>query len=384
MRVKTFRDKSMGRVLARIKAEMGPDAVILSNQTVREDGRCLCEIMAAVETDEGPSRSEADGKILNLPQGALPAAAQAPANGFPDGDWRREWEEIREHMLALMKPGLALDRLDPRQRLAMQYLEREGVEDAVLLTVYRSITERGEKTVLPALSRLIKVKPLPSGEWSQRIHVLAGPHGAGKTTAVLRLALAKKREHPEVPVTVAALWDGGAGGAMLKRYAELSGIAFRRISRAEDYRELCAALGRDGWAFAEMPSLREGENVDERLRALGMAGRPEVAVHLVVSPTCATAQLRAYAGRYRAAAPGSIVWTKLDEACNFAGLVNMGLASKLPVSALSHGPDLTRNLVPASANAIWKLVFKHQLPGGPGEQAEAGRDPAPGTAKSAA
>ncbi|QLA19707.1 flagellar biosynthesis protein FlhF [Desulfolutivibrio sulfoxidireducens] len=383
MRVKTFRDKNMGRVLARIKSELGPDAVILSNQTVRENGQCLCEIMAAVDTDEGSPQAGVENKILTIPQNTVAPAAPGPAAGVPDGDWRREWEEIRGHMLALMKPGLALDKLDPRQRLAMHYLEREGVEDAVLLTVFRSITKCGEKTVLPALSRVVTVKPLPSGEWNQRIHVLAGPNGAGKTTAVLRLALAKKREHPETPVHVATLLDGGGDGSMLKRYAELSGIAFHSVSGAEKYRELCASLGRNGFVFAEMPSLRPGENMDERLRALGMAGSPEVAVHLVVSPTCSTSQLKAFAGRYRVAAPGSIIWTKLDEACNFAGLVNMAYIARLPVSALSHGPDLTRSLVPASANAVWKLVFKHQLPGDSREEADAG-DTARDTAKNAA
>ncbi len=384
MRVKTYRDANMGRVLARIKNELGPDAVILSTQTVQENGRCLCEIMAAVETDETAPQNVPENKVVSMSPGRAAPAPEVQTPEPPDAEWRREWEEIRRHMLALLKPGLPLDRLAPRQRLAMQYLEREGVEDGVLLHLFRSLAEHGDQTVLPALSSLVAVKPLPSGKWKQRIHVLTGPSGMGKTTATLRLALAKKRENPKLTVIVATLHDCGAGGAMLKRYAELSGILFRSVSCPEHFRELCASLGDTGWAFAEMPSLRPGECLDDRLRALGMAGRPEVAVHLTLSPTNSTPQLKAYASRYRAAAPASIVWTKLDEACNFAGLINMAYAAKLPISALSHGPGLTRTLAAASATAVWKLVFKHQLPAGADKDTHAGGDTSDTAAKNAA
>jgi flagellar biosynthesis protein FlhF len=384
----------MARVLARVKSEMGPDAVILSTQTVRENGQCLCEIMAAVETDDAASPATGRDKVVTIPTAAAKAPApksrtkthkaaqpepeiMAPA---PSGDdWRREWEEIRGHMMALIKPGLDFDRLEPRQRLAMQYLEREGVDDAVILTLFKSLAENGERTVLTALSRMVAIKPLPSAQWAQRIHILAGPSGAGKTTAVLRLALARKRLSPGAPVTVATLWDAASGTSLLRRYAELSGITFRSVSSPEEFRELCAHLGQTGWAFAEMPSLRAEETMDGRLRALGMAGHPAVAVHLALSPVCATAQLRAYAARYKAAAPGSIVWTKLDEACNFGALINVAHAVGLPVSALSHGPELTRNLSMATANEVWKLIFKHQLPGEPAMESQA----APGRVKPA-
>ncbi len=402
MRVRTFRDKNMARILARIKSEMGPDAVILSTQTVRENGQCLCEIMAAVDADEESPNAAARDKVVAIPAssaarrrhesrpGPVPPLTEqpldAPLPAASGGDWRREWDEIRDHMLALLKPGLNFDRLAPRQRLALQYLEREGVEDAVLLTLFRSLVDREERTVLPALSRLVGFKPLPSAQWAQRVHVLAGPSGAGKTTAVLRLALAKKRQNPDDPVTVAALWDGSADMSRLKRYAELSGLAFRSVASPEDFRSLWESLGKKGWAFAEMPCLRGEETMEHRLRTLGMAGRPEVAVHLVASPTCSTAQLRAFAARYKAGAPGSIVWTKLDEACNFGTLINVAHAVGLPISALSHGPELTRNMRPADATDVWKLIFKHQLPGVTIEEPRPGRDTeqAATTAKSAA
>ncbi len=61
---------------------------------------------------------------------------------------------------------------------------------------------------------------------------------------------------------------------------------------------------------------------------------------------------------------GSLVWTKLDEACNFGALINVAAATGLPVSALSYGAGLRDTLVPAQSPMLWKIIFKHEMPGG--------------------
>ncbi len=62
MRVKTFRGESMRAVLAQVRQELGPEAVILGNQTVREDGRSLCEVMAALEQPDRPPLAAPTGQ----------------------------------------------------------------------------------------------------------------------------------------------------------------------------------------------------------------------------------------------------------------------------------------------------------------------------------
>ena len=42
MRVKTFRGKNTKAVLDQVKRELGPEAVILSSQSKRENGVCFC------------------------------------------------------------------------------------------------------------------------------------------------------------------------------------------------------------------------------------------------------------------------------------------------------------------------------------------------------
>ena len=113
----------------------------------------------------------------------------------------------------------------------------------------------------------------------------------------------------------------------------------------------------------DAPSFRrEGEGL-AWCQAMGLADRRAVAAHLVLSPHYAPAQLAHFLRTYQMEQLVSCIWTKLDEACNYGCLVNMAHASSLPVSALAYGPELTQGMMPASGKAVWKLLFKHQLPG---------------------
>lgn len=121
MQVKTFTGATSQEVLARIKAEMGPEAVILGNRTYRRNGVVCHEITAGLERNESESRNQEAG---------------APSGW---GEWHKEWMQIKDQIFALMKPAIQLERLTPRQRVALEYLQREGVSDAVALALYKRL-----------------------------------------------------------------------------------------------------------------------------------------------------------------------------------------------------------------------------------------------------
>lgn len=375
MRVKTFRGESMRAVLAKVRQELGPEAVILGNQTVREEGRTLCEVMAALEQPDGPVAPATD----RLTAPARPKTNQTaqdrptgPSPG-PGSDWNREWDEIKGHLVALLRPRLDFGALVPRQRLALEYLEREGVEETAVMALFRSIVEHGEDTVMPALSRLLRVKPLTPENWPDVAHMFVGPSGAGKTTTLLRLALAARRSNPGGRVVVVNADGGrGKGRIVLRHFAELSGLTYAEADSPEDFDRLLAGAASGDAVFIDTPSFcREGE-MQAWCRARGLEGRRGLAAHLVLSPLYAPAQLTHYLRAHRLEQLASCIWTKLDEACNYGNLVTMAHATSLPVSVLTFGPDLTQGMAPASGKAVWKLLFKHQLPGEYPDCADAG------------
>ena len=378
MRVKTFRGENMAAALSQVRQELGKDAVILGTQTVREDGRAMCEVMAALEhpgqtppsrpaarTAGAPAAQTTAGGNGGNGRSAAAAGNAVARSGKPEqADWNREWCEIKGHLLALMRPRMDLAALSPRQRLALEYLEREGVDEASVLAIYRSIVERGEETVIPALSRIVAVKPLTPQVWPDTAHMFVGPSGVGKTTILLRLALeAKRRVSGGRVVVVNADAGRGKGRLMLRHYTELSGLTYAEIDGPEDFARILDGAANGDAVFVDTPSLGRQGTLAAWHGEMGLAGRTGLAAHLVLSPLFSTVQADHYLRGGRCEHLASLIWTKLDEACNYGSLVNMAHASSLPISALTYGPDLTGGMAAATGKAVWKLLFKHQLPG---------------------
>ncbi|GFK92544.1 Flagellar biosynthesis protein FlhF [Fundidesulfovibrio magnetotacticus] len=351
MRVKTFRGASAAQVMAQIKKELGPEAVILSNQTRREDGRQICEIMAAVEP------AQEVGGFPGQDSDDLPGAGPGPRGA----GWEREWREMKDHLSALLKPHMSLDGLAPRQRMAMEYLEREGVDEAHLVGLLRKLKASPGVSILAELGRLARVKPY--GQFHERFQLAAGPSGAGKTTVLARMALEARRLHPEKRIGILNCDGRGAGGkAILKRYAELSGITFADATEPEDFNKVLLACRNFDTIFVDLPSLPQGRTLAQWLAERSLAGRDDVAVHLVLPPYMAQGHYESLWKRHASDLVKSIVWTKLDEADSFGALINVGHMTGLPASALSYGPGAAGSMSPADSQALWRLVFSHQMP----------------------
>lgn len=354
MQVRTFTGPDAKTVLTRIKNELGLDAVILSkHEGCGEDGP-WCEMTAGLE------------RAVSGTAAAAVAPATGGTGGIPPGwnEWHREWSEIKEHLVALMKPGIRLEELAPRQRVALEYLEREGVEATVLMRLFRSLHARPDTSVLAPLAELLPVAAWGNGAWPQRCHAVTGPYGAGKTSTLIRMAIALRSRNPQMRICIInADNERGNGRLLLKHYAELSDIAYREAGDAVSF----AAVLRDCRDFdkvlVDLPGLGRGATFAMLEERYGLCAAEDLATHLVLAPSYAPAQLAAFVRQYVTGCTGSIIWTKLDEACTFGALVNVAVASGLPTSALSFGPGLKNTLTAARDVMLWKLLFKHQLPG---------------------
>ncbi|MDR3043874.1 MAG: flagellar biosynthesis protein FlhF [Desulfovibrio sp.] len=364
MQIKTYTGRNATAVLAKIKAELGPDAVILSSRECREGDRTWHEMSVGIEHAAAP------GVAAGFAGSAAPGG---PGGAIPPGweEWHREWSQMKEHLFALMKPALRMEDLTPRQRVALEYLTREGVDDGVAMTLHRRLAADSGASVLEALADIVPVRGWGLAAWPQRAHVFAGPFGAGKTTAMLRMALALRREKPDLKIVLVNADCGrGHGRLLLQHYAELSNLVYREASTAAEFAAILRECPDAGRILVDLPGVARDGSLARQLAILGLSGAGAgagagsgVAVHLVLPPHHGPTQMAALLARYAFEGTGSLVWTKLDEACTFGALVNVAAACGLPVSALSYGPGMRNSLVAASDAALWRLLFKRQLPG---------------------
>lgn len=363
MQVKTYLGTGTQEILAQIKAEMGPDAIILSSRDFRKDGQRWHEVTAGVDrplglfdSATGPSRT---GEALG--GGSLPSGWE---------EWQKDWRLIKEHIYALMQPSIQWERLSPRQRVALEFMRREGVDGWVIMELYQRLAAAPGASVLEALERVTPTKPWGAEEWPERLHIMAGPYGGGKTTAALRMALLLRKELGNLKVAfVNADCDRGSGRLVLRHWAELSGFMYLEAADAASVQAALRQAAAADCVFVDLPGVSRGKTLAELLSSLGLVGSGGV-VHLAIPPHYGSGQTQAFLDRYQTGLRGSLVWTKLDECSGYGPLVNMSAVCGLPVSALSYGPGLRDTLVPAREPLVWRLVFKKQLPGQREQQRE--------------
>lgn len=401
MHVKTYTGTNSQELLAQIKAELGPEAVILGNRSFRKDGVRCHEVTAGVEralfgkgssaAGNGKSAAKSAGangksasakghsaqnasnmqQVTDILNAAIGSGAGLGASGMGSGgtnppgwtEWHKEWLQIKEHLFALMKPSIQMERLTPRQRVALEYLQREGVSDVVALELYRHLLASPGASVLESLGNMVPVRTWGLEEWQQRIHLISGPFGAGKTTSAIRMALALRSQKPDMKIAfINADCTRASGRLILRHWAELSDFTCYEASDAGAMRKALTASADADRVFIDMPALGREENLHDVKARLGL-GDVDAPTHLVMPPHHDSMQISAFLSRYEVRGTGSLIWSKLDEAVSYGGLVNVAAACKMPVSSLSHGPGLQRSLSPATETLLWRLIFKRQLPG---------------------
>lgn len=348
MQVKTFTGKSTSEIMARIKDELGPDAIILSNQKQNRNGATCYEIMAALDMPD---------------RGGTEERPAAPLENDEASCLREEWSRLRKQLMAVLKPQMDIGLLTPRQQLVFEYLEREGVKEDVLLGLWEKFRRAPDTPTLSVMNGMVGVAPWLTTRWEHKFHMLAGPFGSGKTCTALRLALAAKKARPKARILVAnADRSQGKGRLYLRHYTELSGLSYRELDNNAHWEELRRDAGKYEMILVDLPGLPGRRNLEEWLRDVSGGNLPKCHVHLVLSPLFGSSQMDSFVSRLRCAATSSIIWTKLDEACNYGEIINQASSTGLPVSLFSVGPDLKNTLVQPKDQDVWKLLLRHELP----------------------
>ncbi|NCC25089.1 MAG: flagellar biosynthesis protein FlhF [Deltaproteobacteria bacterium] len=347
MQVKTFTGKSLKQVMTQVKRELGDEAVILGTQGPG-DGKIGYEVMAAIENFEASASNDSERK-------------RGPGNDFDN--MREEWSLLRESLLAVIQPQVDLGRLGPRQKVAVRYLEKEGVAVDFILNLWSRLKDDPNMSVLKALRAMVDFKPWRVERWPDRVHVFVGPHGVGKTSTVLKLALALRRRHPDLKLAVLNS-DGSHGRtrSYLRHYSELSGLACRETGPEDGIDTALAELEDCDLVLVDTPGLGSGQSMVRRSSSPGWSALGRAKVHLVLNPLFSPRQYEAFLERYSCPSLSSCVWTKLDEACSFGDMLNVGWKSGLPFSIFSVGSGLKDTLFPALDQDFWQLLLKHIMP----------------------
>ncbi len=377
MRIKTFYAKTMAEALQEIKANMGPDALLLSTKEVRSrSGSGITssgfEVVAAVDCNEeaslpadGKHRDvESIGQSSDLPDGPLFLAAA----GIEQGTYtpasllvNRRRPESRESVdgKASRDMGDAKDENPPFTSAISAGLYRDLVESGVSDWLAAKLVNdavadlnprqrRNRSAILSSISGVVRsMLPDPQiedGMPGKRVVVFIGPTGVGKTTAIAKLAalLALKKRKKVVLMTL----DGRRIGAaeQLKTYASMMGIPFRFIRQVAELPKAIEELGQKDYILVDTAGCGP-RNLDAMHDlALLLRETSDFDRHLVLSATTKPGDLKETVDRFGLCKPDHLLFTKVDETFTLGPILNELVRSGKPLSYYSDGQNVPEDL----------------------------------------
>jgi flagellar biosynthesis protein FlhF len=304
MRLKLFRAPDMAGAMRRVRAEMGPEALILSSRRVAEG----VEVTAALDHAE--------------PQAAEPAPAAAPAP--PSA------------------PPLA-----PEAAPQVAALAFHGAPPAL-----RRQLAAGPLAF--ALSAVLRFTALPLGPDGPPI-LLAGPAGAGKTLSTVRLAT-RLVMAGTAPMVVTA--DGQRAGAteQLAAFTRVLGVNLLVASQPAGLRRALAGRRPGAPMLVDAPGLDLFDPAECR-QLVDLAGAIGARIALVLPAGLDPSEAADIAAAHRVLGAELLIATRLDTARRIGAILAAAHAG-LALAEAGTGPGAADGMVPMTPELLARRLMK--------------------------
>ncbi len=398
MQIKKFIAPTLKEASAKMKDELGGEAVILGTRVIYDHSRGsqkMFEITAGIEEPETvpeyAGSSDFDYEIRR-PQrqasskGRVHAAANYGTQNKPElpEELRRLSERIFINPSAdlnMQKAKVYTNGQSKPKHQADNNIENE-IKEIVASLFYKDL----QKPVVASLvNQLKKYKGLLqksnissyvlSGMASMiptyhfevqknnkpKVVALVGPTGVGKTTCIAKLAVISKILH-NLSVGLISI-DTYRLGALdqLRIFSEISNVDMLVAYEPRDVPGLMNSFKNKDIIFIDTAG-RSQNNKEQLINAKEFLNAANVEeTYLVLSSTGTSRNLLDVAKKFKVLNYNSVIFTKIDEAVTFGNILNVVSAFNIPVSFLTNGQVIPDDIISADPEFIANMIYTGKI-----------------------
>lgn len=390
MKLKSYFAGTVEAAVEQARQELGPDAVLVDTRKAPKEAKHLGEyevvfaLMPVREATGELPASNAGFTAASVPGEPLLrefTALRRQVDEIRKAIWRSarnaSSRELSSSRLSDMTAALMEAEVDPRLAQEIAACVEARLQGDPLLGVPQPEGEPGaaceigdasaeprdsavgdsgarvEQAFVAELSSRLLVDPVlgrPGGE--PRVVALVGPPGAGKTTTLVKLAIAYGLTGRR-PVQLLSLDNYRVAAAeQLRTYAAILGVGFQVLETGwalvqaieEHRRKQLILVDTPGYSPAGIESAAE--------LAAFISGHPEIDTHLVLAASTKSADLSSAVDRFEIFRPSKLLFTKVDETCSLGLVFSEAVRTGKPVSFLATGQQIPEDLEAATKERI--------------------------------
>jgi len=394
MNAKTYTARTIQEALDKIKTDLGPEAVILSTQSIMkrrafglrrgQNWEITAATKLAPATPAPIHLKEAASAVRDkvtlktpkaraLANALTPSKAEAePADQPPrvakrlkDNDARIE--ELLDEITELKRSVKLIGRAVPGHRgetggvyaeLVGQGVDHEIADNLV------SGESRGNPSpkelrdrVRRALADLLIIdSPVEFLARGRTVSVFVGPTGAGKTTTIAKLAGHAKVRHKKRVALISTDMFRVGGHEQLVRYGELLGIPTYACADIGALKNLINTLDDRDLIMIDTPGSSPSDFA--RLTSLeGVTAAADARVHLVIAASTRSEDITNIVKKFHRFSPRRVVITKIDETEPKGAFVSDILRNEMPISFLTNGQRVPEDLLLPTADDLARYLL---------------------------
>ena len=221
---------------------------------------------------------------------------------------------------------------------------------------------QSDREIQDALHRLcveqIRVSgPLLDAVNDYKVAMFVGPSGAGKTTAIVKLAAHYRLQENRSVALITLDTCRMAAVEHLRMYAKVLGVPLETAQTTADVLEGIRRHRQANLIMIDTP----GFGPHETAQLMNLGGLKDsygsIETHLVLSATTRMQDLRRTVARYEVCAPSRLLFTKLDETEEYGNLLELAYQTSLPLSYWSNGQRVPEDFEPADSARLADLLL---------------------------
>ncbi len=394
MKVKKFYGNDNQEAIAKVRGELGSEAVILHQRKIKPKGilglfkRPIIEVVAAIEDTPLPTPMPISTPEKTVKKDPRPTIKYDTSNiaktqelnlrkrvesKSKDKDLGREINDIKSMLDTVVNQmqdiniSKTLDPLeDSKNNYIYNMLKNNEIDEDLIVNILNDCNEdikdmsmEDKETIKEFFTQLIpKNLTYDYKNLDSKIIFFIGPTGVGKTTTIAKLAANYNLEKGLDVGLISADTYRIAAVEQLKVYSDILNIPLEVIYSSNEIHDAIDRLGKQDLILVDTAGRSHKNHGHVKELELLLDEVENKSVYLVISSTTKSSDIKDILSTYSFLKDYKIIFTKLDEVSTYGSILNIAMTEPEFLSYVTTGQSVPDDIEVITSNKILDMLLK--------------------------